>query len=425
MTTMPESNVAKEDSVADDSTCTDVDVVIAGAGIAGALFANLLARSEQGRNLGILLVEPNPFKANYSAERFDARVVALTEQSRRMLDELNVWGWVAARRCCPYLTMSVRDAEGTGQVDFDCAEARQLSLGHIVENSLLVEGLLGQLQQHTNVAIRQAAIEAVDSRGEEAVCLTLSGSGEVAAGKVRARLLVAADGALSPVRSLCSLTVREWEYGHKAIVTTITTESGHGHRARQWFSPDGPLAFLPLQNRDGGTNQCSIVWSQKDARAEELLALDGGAFCRALTASSEAALGKVVHCERRFSFPLRQRHAVDYTSDGVALIGDAAHTIHPLAGQGINLGFKDAGVLAEELAWGLRRGLPLGSRAVLGRYQRRRKPDNLAMMALMEGFKRLFESEQPLLRLLRNDGMSGVNRLGPLKNMLARQAMGL
>ncbi len=396
------------------------DVVIAGAGMAGALFAGLLATSEQGGELDIVLVEPKRFVPQYSDSRFDVRVVALTEASRRMLDAAGTWTWLAERRCCPYRRMEVRDADGTGLIQFDCSDVHRPELGHIVENSLVVEGLLEKLAEFSRVRLMESSVAAIDYRSERQVALSLADGQKLSAG-----LLVAADGALSPVREMCGIALREWQYGHQSIVTTIATERQHQFTARQWFSPDGPLAFLPLRGSDGGSHHCAIVWSQKTSRAEALLALDDQAFCRALTSASEQALGEVQHSEKRFAFPLHQRHAVDYVTAGAALIGDAAHTIHPLAGQGINLGFKDASVLVEELNRALDRGLPLGSLSVLERYQRRRKPDNLGMMAVMEGFKRLFESEAPLLRILRNEGMSQLDRLNPIKNLLAKQAMGL
>ena len=167
-------------------------------------------------------------------------------------------------------------------------------------------------------------------------------------------------------------------------MTRITTEKSHNFTARQRFLPDGPLALLPLQNEEGDSHQCSIVWSQKDIMTEKLMLLDDASFCEALEFSSSGCLGKITGVERRFSFILEQRHAVEYVKQGVALIGDAAHTVHPLAGQGVNLGFQDAIVLAKEVEHALYRGLSPGNLLALRRYQRARKPHNLAMMAIME-----------------------------------------
>ena len=186
----------------------------------------------------------------------------------------------------------------------------------------------------------------------------------------------------------------------------------------------GPLAFLPLPGEDG-RHYCSIVWSLREALVDDLLALDSPAFCGALEQAFEGRLGRVLDCAPRFAFPLRQRHAIDYVQAGVALVGDAAHTIHPLAGQGINLGLQDVDVLAQEVLAGHARGLNPGQLALLRRYQRRRKGENLLMMAAMDGFKALFEQQALPLRWLRNAGMRGVGRIGPLKQQLIRHAMGV
>jgi 2-octaprenylphenol hydroxylase len=233
---------------------------------------------------------------------------------------------------------------------------------------------------------------------------------------------VAADGALSPTRELLGLRTREWDYGHRAIVTTARFERGHAHTAWQRFLPTGPLALLPLASASG--RLCSIVWSIDEDEADALLAKDDEAFAAALTTASEAVLGAATDCSPRRAFPLRQRHAVDYVLPGAALVGDAAHSIHPLAGQGINLGLSDVNVLAEELRRALDRGLAPGRLDVLKRYQRRRKGDNLRMMAAMDGFKRLFEQDAPPLRWLRNAGMRGVGAMPALKRRIIREAMG-
>jgi len=207
-------------------------------------------------------------------------------------------------------------------------------------------------------------------------------------------------------------------------VCTVQTAEEHQATAWQRFLPTGPLAFLPLPGTSD-QHYCSIVWSLTDDRAAEVLALDDDAFCTQLSRVFEGNLGGVIGTSARAAFPLRQRHAVDYIQPGVALVADAAHTIHPLAGQGINLGLQDVAALAEELLAAHAKGLELGQLDVLGRYQRRRKGENLLMMAAMDGFKRLFEQKALPLRWLRNTGMRGVAQVGPLKTKLMRQAMGI
>ena len=396
------------------------DIIVVGAGLVGAACAARLATGFGGDQLRIAVIEGRKFSP-LQGNGFDPRVVALTEASRTLLDEMGVWAQVQNARVCPYYGMDVWDAEGTGRIEFDCADVRAPTLGHIVENSLLQGALQQRLMQLDNVAL--LCPETVDSLSrlpDQQVQLGLQ-SGRC----ISADLIVAADGAMSPIRTLAEMPVREWNYGHHAIVTTITTERSHDYIARQRFMATGPLAFLPLQTQSGYSHHCSIVWSQNEAEAKRLMALDDEAFCRALTQAGEGCLGEVKAVDRRFSFPLRQRHAIDYVKPGLALVGDAAHTIHPLAGQGVNLGFQDVTVLAEEVLRAVQRGLSPGDALSLGRYQRRRKPDNLRMMALMEGFKRLFEQDALPVRLLRNVGMSQLNHIQPLKNQLIREAMGL
>lgn len=402
------------------------DVVVAGAGMVGAAFAALLATSAQGKKCRIAVLEARPFVMPDLSGHFDPRVVALTELSRQLLDDVGAWKQIAQRRSCPYQRMEVWEADGTGHIEFDCAEVRQSSLGHIVENALVVEALLQRIDQLPNVELLcPATVVGLERRvnqntGDDQVVISLADGSTIST-----RLLAAADGANSKVRELCGLKLRQWEYGHHAIVTTVTTEQSHGYTARQRFLAEGPLAFLPLQSETGDCHQCSIVWSQQSEVAESLMVLDDDGFCQALTQAGNRCLGNVIAVDKRYKIPLKQRHAVDYVVPGVALMGDAAHTIHPLAGQGVNLGFQDVIALVDEVERALSRNLSPGDMHTLGRYQRRRKPGNLGMMAVMEGFKRLFEETALPVRLLRNEGMTKVNQLGPVKNMIVRQAMGL
>lgn len=396
------------------------DVVVVGAGLVGAAFACLLARSAQGKALKISVIEAKPFTALTTESGFDPRVVALTEKSRQMLENCGVWPVIEQNRISPYLAMDVWDAEGTGRIHFDCHDVHQPNLGHIVENSVIVEALLSEIDSLDNVELLcPAAISDFGEVTDKGVSVTLE-SGE----KIQGKLLIAADGAHSKTREHFDFKTREWDYGHQAIVTTICTEKPNQQTAWQRFMSTGPLALLPL-NRDGSLYYSSIVWSQESSEAERLITLDDETFCQELGRASENCLGRVVSADRRFAFPLRQRHATDYVKERVALLGDAAHTIHPLAGQGVNLGFADVAVLVEEINRALQRNNDIGGILTLERYQRRRKPDNLATMAAMEGFKRLFAADELPLRFLRNIGMSQVNSFSSLKNDLVKLAMGL
>ncbi|CAA0079915.1 2-octaprenylphenol hydroxylase [Zhongshania aliphaticivorans] len=399
----------------------DYDVVIVGAGLAGASLALAVADLP----LKVALVEAQTVREGWpqieeSVFDYDARVSALTEGSRQFLDELGVWSDIVSRRACAYSDMDVWDGEGTGRIHFSASEVRREALGHIVENRLINAALVNRLREHTRVKCYFGMPVASMSREPGLIRLGLEGGAEI-----RSPLVVAADGANSKVRDWAGFVTREWDYHHHAIVATVETEHRHCNTAWQRFLPEGPLAFLPLPDTAGDQHYCSIVWSVKPELAEQLMSLEDDAFCSALAAKFEHRLGAVVASSRRFSFPLRQRHAADYVCDGVVLLGDAAHTIHPLAGQGINLGFQDAKVLAEECRRALARGLNVADETVLNRYQRRRKGGNLAMMAMMEGFQHLFETPAMPLRLLRNTGMRWLDSALPLKRQIIARAMGL
>ncbi|MGD9660100.1 MAG: UbiH/UbiF/VisC/COQ6 family ubiquinone biosynthesis hydroxylase [Porticoccaceae bacterium] len=395
------------------------DVLVAGAGLVGATFAAHLAGAEAARGMRIAIVDKQVGLPPLLDEMFDPRVVALTEASRLLLDNAGIWTAAVMAKASPYGHMEVRDGEGTGFIEFDCADVHQPNLGHIVENSVIVAAAHQRLRALANIEVIAEGIQAVSSASNARRVLELDNGRRLAA-----PLLVAADGANSLVREQCGFTLRTWDYGHSAVVATIGARQPHQQTAFQWFSSAGPLAFLPLVTADGDCHYSSIVWSQDHSVAKNLMTLDDGAFCRAISQASEHRLGDIVSVSRRHCLPLRQRHATDYVRAGVALVGDAAHTIHPLAGQGVNLGFADVRVLVEEILRGVARNLEIGEHSTLERFQRRRKPDNLAMMAAMEGFKRLFAHQNPLLRILRNRGMSRLNGLDPLKNQLIRQAMG-
>lgn len=378
-----------------------------------------------GRGFDIALVEPQPLDGRALPEpagisSFDARVSALTPVSSNFLESLASWQTVLDYRACAYRHMTVWDADGTGGIEFDCEEVGAPALGHIVENRAIVSALADNISKARDITLYNPdSVEAVlPVESEESISLQLASGATL-----ETSLVVAADGARSALRGMFEFETREWDYGHRAIVCTVQTEDSHQATAWQRFTPDGPLAFLPLAGEDDRC--CSIVWSLRDAVAEEMAGLDDAAFCEALGWAFEKRLGSVVAATRRVAFPLRQRHAVDYVQPRVALVGDAAHTIHPLAGQGINLGLADVAVLAEEIQSAASRGLDVGALSVLRRYQRRRKGDNLAMMVAMDGFKRLFEQDSLPLRWLRNEGMRLVGRATPVKRQLMRQAMGL
>lgn len=402
----------------------DFDLVIVGGGIAGTALALALAKT----SLRIVLLEagapPNDtaLQAAENVAGFDTRVSALTEKSRQFFEQLDVWSLLSQQRVSAYKNMTVWDADGTAEMNFDCREVAAPWLGHIVENRVIVQSLLRQLKTFPAVAVRHNVRVKKLQLADQLQTLILQDDSVLTAS-----LIVAADGANSFLRDAADFVVRQWDYDHKAIVCTVQTELPHQQTAWQRFLPQGPLAFLPLMSSGitVGKNQhfCSIVWSAVPELADELMMLDDATFCRHLERAFESRLGAIINVGRRQCFPLQQRHAVDYCKPGIALIADAAHTVHPLAGQGINLGLKDVQVLGEEIMRAAERGMNIGGLDVLLRYQRRRKTNNLAAMAAMEGFKQLFGRNELSLRWLRNAGMRFFNRQRLIKRALIRQAM--
>lgn len=392
------------------------DMVIVGAGMVGSALA--LALRDSG--LEILLVDGSPLsvKPFDASAPFEARVSALSTASQRILERLGAWQGIQARRATPYGQMYVWDGSGTGHIHFSAASVHAETLGHIVENRVVQDALLDCLHDADIGLLANARLEQMRHSGDDWLLSLADGR------SLRTPLVVAADGAHSAVRRLAGCETREWDYLHHAIVTSVRCTEPHRDTAWQRFTDEGPLAFLPLDRGDG-QHWCSIVWSITPLEAERMMALDDSAFCQALGRAFEGRLGEVLAADPRLCVPLRQRHAKRYVQGGLALIGDAAHTIHPLAGQGVNLGFLDAAVLAEELMHGLQRGERLADERVLSRYERRRMPHNLALMAAMEGFERLFQADPLPLRWLRNSGLKWVEQLPEAKAAFVRQALGL
>lgn len=384
------------------------------------MVGSALALALRHSGLHVLLLDGGPLTVRPfdASAAFEPRVSALSAASQRILERLGAWEGIAQRRATPYCHMQVWDGSGTGQIHFSAASVHAQVLGHIVENRVVQDGLLERLHDSDVGLLPNARLEQLRRSGKDWLVTLHDGR------QLRAPLVVAADGANSAVRRLAGCETREWDYLHHAIVTSVRCTAGHQATAWQRFTDDGPLAFLPL-SRDGAQDWCSIVWSTTPEHAERLMALDEPAFNKALQQAFEGRLGDVLQTDPRVCVPLRQRHAKRYVDEGLALIGDAAHTIHPLAGQGVNLGFLDAAVLAEVLIGARERGERLADVKVLGRYERRRMPHNLALMAAMEGFERLFQANPLPLRWLRNSGLKLVEQMPEAKAVFVRQALGL
>ncbi|MFL1405608.1 UbiH/UbiF/VisC/COQ6 family ubiquinone biosynthesis hydroxylase [Marinobacter sp. M1N3S26] len=406
---------------------SDFDIVVVGGGMTGSALA--LGAAQQGWRVALVEAAPvaklveSPLPAR-TVDDFEPRVSAISVASQRLLERLGAWQRATQSRHCPYIAMDVWDGEAIGRIRFDAAELGVPALGTIIENRHLVRSLFEAVRDSDLTCLDGQSVDALEQDGE-GWQLTLSG-GE----KFTASLVVGADGGHSRIRQWVGLPTREWDYDQEAIVCTVQAAQSHQHTAWQRFTATGPLAFLPLQPDPGeegeqGERFCSIVWSQDTPEARRLLALDADAFMAELTSALEGRLGPVEAVSRRFSFPLRQRHSKQYVQPGLALVGDAAHTIHPLAGQGANLGYGDVSALLAELETAFQRGQSPGDLLLLQRYQRRRKGENLSMMAAMEGFRQLFARDELPLKWLRSTGMRWLDRATPLKNRVAAQAMGL
>ncbi len=386
------------------------DVVIAGGGMVGAALACALGDS----SLKVAVLDhraPEPLPEN----GYDQRVSAITLASVSIFQAVGAWE-AMKHRVAPVREMKVWDATGTGSVHFDAAEMGEPCLAYIIENSLMQSALVERLHHFTNVHyLCPVEIETLELNPEAAMLTLKDGR------RLNARLLVGADGAQSRIRELAGIAMRRLPLGQKSIVANVAVEKPHQETARQRFLPTGPLAFLPLPE----PHLCSIVWSAETKRADELMALDDAAFLGELQQASGDMLGQIQSIGPRASFPLALSHAVSYVSERLALIGDAAHTVHPLAGQGVNLGYLDAATLAEVLLDAAGQKKDIGALRTLRRFERWRKGENMAMLAVIGGFKQLFSNDLPGVRELRNFGLSLTDAATPIKNLIMRRASGL
>jgi 2-octaprenylphenol hydroxylase len=387
------------------------DVIVIGAGIVGATAACALGEA----GLDVALVEARGAAAGEAKPRRDPRVFAVTRASERILRSLQAWDAMPPADVFAFTDMEVWDAGGGSALHFDCAELGEPYLGHIIEPRIILAALLEKLGTVSRITLlRPAHFREIQVAPDEVVV-------ELEDGRVlRARLVVGADGVRSPVRDALGIKSREHDYRQSSLVALVHTTESHRHTAWQRFLPGGPLAFLPME-----ANWCSIVWTRPTAEVERLLTLDRETFHAELGAAFDFRLGEITDSGEREAWPLQRRHAEHYVTSRAALIGDAAHAIHPLAGQGVNLGLLDAATLVQVVLEAHANGRDFGALRNLRRFERWRRGDNALMMSAMDGINALFSNASAPLRSVRVMGLGMVNRTAVVRHLLMRHAMGL
>lgn len=388
-----------------------VDVAIIGGGMVGLTVAAALESS----GLRIAVIESQLPDTDLT-DLPDVRVSAISRASEYILDNVGAWQGITSRRAAPYRSMTVWEQDSFARIDFEAEQIAQRNLGHIVENRVIQLSLLDMVSKQENVTLLAPERCSSIMFGESEAWLNLE-SGKA----ITAKLVVGADGANSWLRNQVNIPLTHWDYGHSALVANIRTVENHTETARQIFRPEGPLAFLPLSE----SNLSSIVWSLDPLNAENLVSMPEDEFNKQLTAAFDNHLGLCSVEGERQVFPLKMRYAKDFVKDRVVLVGDAAHTIHPLAGQGVNLGLADAAALAETIIELHQEGKDIGLKTNLRPFERWRKVEAAQMIASMQSFKVLFSGSNPIKKLVRGIGMSLTNEVTPVKDECLKRALGL
>ncbi len=408
------------------------DVTIIGGGLVGLALASALADSD----LTVAVIEGKTPNVTITPEHY-IRVSALSQASKNLLINIGAWPYISNNRHQPYSAMSVWEKDSFGKIAFDASTLKsteEQSLGTIVENNIVQQALWKTVEAASNVTIFNPFHCQSVAMGEREAWITLVGANDDnkhLTQSLTSKLVVGADGANSWLRRQADIQLTSWDYGHNAVVATIETDMPHDNTARQIFSPEGILAFLPLSESSSSSDTqssshlCSIVWSLAPDDAQELQACDELEFNRRLTAAFDNRLGYCQVKSPRGVFPLTMRYAQSFVKQRVALIGDAAHTIHPLAGLGANLGFLDAAALAQELLEKHKQGKDIGELSSLRYFERWRKSEAMQMIATMEGFKQLFAGSNPVKKLIRDIGLVAVDKVKPAKEVFIKHAMGL
>lgn len=391
----------------------DVDICIVGANMVGATLACALADT----GLKLLVIDAYQPGADWPntplGDDYDLRVSALTSTSSEFLNKLGIWQSLRKERTSPFRALHVWNKDPANKLTFDSADIGDAYLGHIVENRRVQQALHQALAYRRSVEIKLGtALDTLKVENDQAIITTSDNS------TITTKLIIGADGANSKVRQLSNIQTTAWSYHQQGIVANVKTEKPHQQCGWQRFLATGPVAFLPLD--DG---RSSIVWSAKDDYANELMAMDKEMFEAEITQAFQNELGRVTLDSERAAFPLKAQHAHDYIKHRVALVGDAAHSIHPLAGQGVNLGLLDAAYLAETIEKATENKRDIGRQHTLKKYQRARKTSNLAMLAATDGLNKLFSNNNELLNWLRNTGFAATNSLPQASSLFMRLAV--
>jgi 2-octaprenylphenol hydroxylase len=402
---------------------TGFHILVIGGGMVGACVAALAATNRHFAELRIAVLEANPptLPPPDAVDDIDLRVSAISRASERILSEIGAWQLIPRQHVCAYDDMSVWDADGKprgqGSIHFSASESGEPNLGYIVENRRMLWSIYDCAAFRNRVTLLRGELSGLEFEDDRATALLSDGR------RIDAALIVGSDGSGSLSRKLAGIETRGWEYDQRAFVTHVRTEHPHARTAWQRFLPDGPVAFLPLA--DG---RSSIVWTTTPEHAERLVSDAPEQVSKELTLALDGTLGKVELAGPRGQFPLRLAHAREYCRERFVLVGDAAHAIHPLAGQGVNLGFLDSAALVEVLAEELDGGLPaasLGERRVLRRYERWRKSENAVALGLVDGLNKLFGSRADTLGWARRTGLSILDGHGLAKRFLMGRALGI
>lgn len=385
------------------------DVVIVGGGMVGLSLA--LSLHQNGLQVAVIEAKEMNYK-HLNSDRVETRVSAVNHTSKRLLQDLGVWNAIKSNRISPYYQMCVWDDVPSESITISAEEISEHSLGNIVENDVITQALFTEISNTGIEIFTNQKIEKIQKNGNTELVV-------LADKIVETSLIVGADGANSFVRDYFNFETKVKPYKHTAIVATLELEKQHNQTAYQRFYDKGVLAFLPLEN----PNKASIVWSVKTDYADFLMSLADEKFELELAKAINKTLGSVKLLSKRFSFELIQRHAKSYIKSNVVLVGDAAHTIHPLAGQGVNIGFKDVIALSKVVSEAFAKGRLIGHISTLDKYQRERKLDNTKMIALMKAFKEVFGSENDYIKKARRAGFEFVDKYSIVKSLVVKQAL--